>query len=82
MAGITTSIRLSPELRERLERTASRLHRGKSWVIARAIEQYLTRQETGELRDEARRQSQLASTAAWPDEPHWEGDVDERGWKA
>ena len=82
MAGITTSIRLSPELRERLDRTARRLHRGKSWLITHALEQYLARQETGELREEARRQSELASTAAWADETRWESDVDERDWRA
>ena len=82
MVGVTTSIRLSPELRERLERTASRLHRGKSWLITRALEEYLARRESGELREEARRQSELASAAAWADETHWESDVDERGWQA
>ena len=81
MPGITTSIRLPPELRDRLERTAKRLQRGKSWVIARALEQYLSREEEEVLRDEARRQSQRASAAAWPDESRWEADHDERGWR-
>jgi len=82
MAGIPTSIRLPPGLGERLERTARRLLRGKSCVIARALEEYLAREEREALRSEARRQSRVASAAAWPDEPRWEADASDCGWCA
>jgi predicted DNA-binding protein len=38
--GITTSIRLSPELRNQLEEAASSLHRGKNWIITKALEDF------------------------------------------
>jgi hypothetical protein len=42
MKAITTSFRLPPELRQRLEETARRLGRGKNWIIVQALEEYLT----------------------------------------
>jgi hypothetical protein len=37
MKAITTSFRLPPELRQRLEETARRLGRGKNWIIVQAL---------------------------------------------
>ena len=31
--SITTSVRLSPELRDQLDTAAHTLHRGKNWII-------------------------------------------------
>jgi predicted DNA-binding protein len=63
MASVTTSIRLDAQLARRLEKTASRLSRGKNWVIARAIEEYLARVNRDDLAAEARRQSLLLARA-------------------
>ncbi len=79
--GITTSIRLTTELREQLERAAQTLHRGKNWIIAKALEEYLTKINRNNWIKEARRQSILASQIITKEEEAWEQDMEENEWK-
>lgn len=41
--SVTTSIRLSRELRDELEQVARETHRGKSWIIKKALKEYFAR---------------------------------------
>ncbi len=67
----TTTVRLSAELRTRLERAVHQLARRKSWIIARALDDYLARMTPADALEEARRQCRLANRA----------DRHERGWE-
>lgn len=54
------------------------MNKGKNWIINRALEEYLERHNKTHLRQEAKRQSLLASRKRWKDEGVWEkaaGDV-------
>jgi predicted DNA-binding protein len=80
--SITTSIRLPESLRNQLEQTAHTLHRGKNWIMIKALEQYFSQQPNTDLAKEARRQSLLANKAdrlcleEWPDNQN-----DTSGWE-
>jgi predicted transcriptional regulator len=74
----TTSVRLNPDLRSQLERVSHKLHRGKSWIINQALKEYLTRIENPLLKEEARRQSLLASQH---DDESWDEINDETDWE-
>jgi len=63
MTSVTTSIRIDQQLSKRLERAAARLSRGKSWVIAQALKEYLAKVNRDGLAAEARRQSLLVARA-------------------
>ncbi len=81
MKSITTSVRLQSNLATRLERAASRLSRGKNWIISKALEEYLVKVNQQDLAEEARRQSRMAARIEGrrkPDE-FWEEDIPE--WK-
>ena len=71
MASSTSSFRISDELRFRLEDAARRMSKGKNWIITRALGDYLDRHNQTHLREEARRQSLLASRRRWKDEAFW-----------
>ena len=45
MASKPTSITLDQKTRERLDRVAKAYERNRSWIIARAIQEYLDREE-------------------------------------
>ncbi len=45
MASKPTSVNLDEETRDRLDRVARAYDRKRSWIIARAIQEYLDRQE-------------------------------------
>ena len=45
MAGKPTSVSLDERTRERLDRVARAYDRKRSWIIARAIQEYLDREE-------------------------------------
>jgi predicted transcriptional regulator len=79
MHGTTTSIRLSPALREQLEAASHTLHRGKNWIIAQALVEYLGRLEYSTLAKEAQRQS-LLSNQADADIQIWQDNTDTSGW--
>ena len=78
--GVTTSIRLSEDLRLELEIVSRRLHRGKNWLISEALRRYLRSLENPSLQAEARRQSLLVSKGDTLD-PFWEDNADTRGWE-
>ena len=72
MASSTSSFRVPDELRRRLERAARRMSKKKNWIINRALEEYLERHSQVDLRQEARRQSLLASQKQRQDEGPWQ----------
>lgn len=80
MPSSTSSIRIPADLRERLERTAKYLKKGKNSIIVEALDDYLKRMDRGAFADEARRQSLIAAASAGQDE-FWESMADTRGWK-
>ena len=71
-ATSTSSFRISDKLRLRLEDAARRMNKGKNWIINRALDEYLERHNRAGLREEARRQSLLASRKRWKDDALWE----------
>ena len=82
-ASSTTSIRLPKELKRELERKARSTKRGKSWVIKEALELYLLGSSHDTLREEARKQSLLASRRAAKDDALWTEQAGEiEGWRA
>ena len=72
MASTTSSFRISDELRLRLDEAARRLNKGKNWIVKQALEEYLAHHSRTNLRDEARRQSLLASQKPWKAAQLWE----------
>mgnify|MGYP003625501146 CR=1 FL=1 len=82
MPSPTTSIRLPTQLSQELARRAQATKRGKNWIIKEALELYLLGSSQEELREEARKQSLLASKrtpadAVWAEQ---DGDIEE--WQA
>lgn len=59
----TTTVRLPPDLKKKLETVARRQARGKSWIIQRALDEYLTRALTDGASAEIRRQCGAANRA-------------------
>ena len=45
MAASTTSVKLKPELKERIDRLAESKDRSAHWIMTRAIEEYIEREE-------------------------------------
>ncbi len=78
--SVTTSIRLPDDLRAELDAAAKSLHRGKNWVIAQALREYLARLQHDALAQEARRQS-LTVVELTDEEREWMDSMDETGWK-
>ena len=76
--SITTSVRLSPELRRALELKAKHEKRGKNWIISQALENYLQQDRLTNLEAEARRQSLIA---AQQNENDWAADADLAQWR-
>jgi predicted DNA-binding protein len=79
--SVTTSIRIQVRLAARLERAATRLSRGKSWIITRALEEYLAKVGQDTLAAEATRQSLLASRGRTKADSFWSDHGDLSGWK-
>lgn len=77
---ITTSIRLPLPLREQLEKASHNLHRGKNWIITRALEEYLGKLNQSVLAEEASRQSRLASQIVDKENEDCEQNTDTTGW--
>jgi len=78
---ITTSVRLTPELRAQLEQTAHALHRGKNWIIVQALQAYFETTQYNQLAIEAKRQSLLVSHADASETRDWEKETDLTGWE-
>ena len=72
---------MSNELRDRLEKTARRLKRGKNSIVIEALEEYLEKLNRVKFLEEASRQSILASTSPTKDEEAWLEHADTTGWK-
>jgi predicted transcriptional regulator len=68
MVSATTSIRLRPELRQKLDRAARRTGLGRNTLVVQALRKFLDPDFQESLAEEARRQS-LAATRH---EPDWE----------
>ena len=81
-ASTTTSVRLPNPLRQELERQARASKRGKNWIIKEALEQYLHGAAQGQLCQEARRQSEVASPNSPRDAGWGERGGDTDGWRA
>jgi predicted transcriptional regulator len=81
MGSVTSSIRISPELRARLEEAAEQLQRGKNRIIIEALEEFLDKVSRQRFLGEARRQSLLASADSGGDEDAWLQHADTSGWK-
>lgn len=83
--GITTSIRLTPELRRQLDYVSHSLHRGKNWIIIQALQKFIqefSRKNYTTFAEEAKRQSLLASQYEFnEDEKIWEDNIDTTGWQ-
>ena len=78
-----TSIRMDERLARRLDDAAARLHRRKNGIIIHAIEEYLDNHAADLLREDARKQSLLASRMDSADEGEaWESSHDTNGWQA
>lgn len=77
---VTTSIRLPSNIRNELEETSHKLHRGKNWIIIKALEAYLPKVNKIAFAEEARRQSILASRADVEESDDWENNSDTSGW--
>jgi len=57
-ANSTTSLKLDPQLKERVQRLAEARRRSAHWVMREAVEQYVSREE-------AREQLRQDTLAAW-----------------
>lgn len=80
--SMTTSIRLSQEVRQQLNQASQFLHRGKNWIINEALKKYLLSLNQLSLASEARRQSLLSSkTRNEEEEKIWEDNIDTTDWK-
>ena len=80
-ASTTTSIRLPHRLSRELARRAKAAKRGKNWVVKEALELYLLGSAHDQLREEARRQSQLAGKRTPADAAWGERGGDSGGWR-
>lgn len=81
--GITTSIRLTPQLRQELEHLSHALHRGKNWIVIQALQEFIQKKNGPFLAEEVRRQSLLASQAdTIAEETLWEENSDTTGWQS
>ncbi len=80
--SVTTSIRLTADLRLQLDHAAQRLHRGKNWLVSQALIEYLAKLGEAKLVNEAQRQSLLASKADRANEESdmWGDNQDDTGW--
>jgi predicted DNA-binding protein len=77
---VTISIRLPLNLRDELELTSHKLHRGKNWITIKALEAYLSKVNLSTFAEEARRQSKLASSSDTKESTGWVYNSDTSGW--
>lgn len=80
-AGITTSMRIPPLMRDRLIYAEKLLQHSKNWILLQALEEYLSKLEETNLKAEARRQSLLANNTPFDDDAWFEA-ADHEGWAA
>ena len=78
MTSATTSIRLKPDLRQKLDRAARRTGLGRNTLVVQALHRFLDPDFRESLAAEARRQSLAASRQ----EPDWERISETDPWPA
>ncbi|MGY0558038.1 CopG family ribbon-helix-helix protein [Lysobacter sp. A421] len=61
MAAPTTSVKIDPDIKVRIQRLAEARHRSSHWLLREAVEQYVEREE----KRESFRQAGLAAWAAY-----------------
>lgn len=79
--GVTTSIRLPQDLRTQLDHAAGRLHRGKNWIVVKALQEYLQKNDSTQLAKEARKQSLLVVKAEALEAEEWLDNADTSHWE-
>lgn len=80
--AITTSIRLPYQVRKRLERVSHRFNKGKNGIILDALKDYFQKIEAASFKEEAKRQSLLASRKDREEASIWEDNLDIEDWKS
>jgi len=78
MLSVTTSIRLKPDLRQKLDRAARRSGLGRNTLVVRALHRFLDPDSRESLAEEARRQS----LAACRQDPDWDRTAESDPWPA
>jgi len=81
MRSSTTSVRLSNELKLRLEITARATGKGKNAIITEALDEFLRKHDKKAFAAEIRRQSLNCRKATDPDADYWESLADTDDWK-
>ena len=76
MISTTTSIRLKPDLRQKLDRAARRTGLGRNTLVVQALHRFLDPDFRESLAEEARRQSLAASRQ----EPDWDRIAETDPW--
>lgn len=61
MPTTTSSFRIDPELKTRLDLVAKKIHKKKNWIVNQALNEYLSKHGQDALREEAIRQSKAAA---------------------
>ena len=79
MASVTSSFRMSKELRRELADAAARSGKRKNAIIIEALVKHLHAMERQSLAEEARRQSEVVSRNEH--DADWYGLADTSGWK-
>ena len=79
MPSVTSSFRISQDLRRQLSNAAQRTGKARNAIIIEALAQYLHAMERQSLAGEARRQSELVSRKEH--DAGWYGLADTSGWK-
>jgi predicted DNA-binding protein len=79
MSSVTSSFRMSKELRQALSDAAKRTGKGKNAIIIEALMKHLHAMERQSLAKEAQRQSELVSRNEH--DADWYGLADTSGWR-
>lgn len=79
--SITTSIRLSPKLKDQVDYLSSSLHVGRNSIITKALEEFISKNNYASLAEEARRQSLIASKSSNDEGEIWEKAADCSNWE-
>jgi|LakMenEpi03Aug12_release.lakeMendotaPanAssembly.Ray.scaffolds.fasta_scaffold434510_3 predicted DNA-binding protein len=82
--SVTTSIRLQPALRRSLESLAQETGHGMSWLIEKALEEYIARHQRQSMIKEARKDILYLNqqVSELQDETFWDQIYDDSGWEA
>lgn len=80
--SVLTSVRLTVPLKQQLENTAAKLHRGRNWVILEALKEYMDRHHTDfveQVRQESLRAARQDHESQSWDQELWEQNLDIAG---